>query len=143
MKIKNNKKVDTRTHMNNNKQLDSTAHDADWAFTVAEAEALLHAAWFHDSPCAAYFILRMWAGLRECEVREMDPSDLKSDTIGVGDSTRRKVRLAPNVVMMLAILRQEGRLTRESLNPSARVVAAVIKKARLREEGRKRWSCQK
>jgi hypothetical protein len=115
--------------MKNNEQLDSTAHDAPWAFTVPEAEALLHAAWFYEPPCAAYFILRMWAGLRECEVRELDPSDLKSATIGVTNSTKRQVSLAPNVVMMLAILRQEGRLTPESLNPSARVVAAVIKKA--------------
>ena len=115
--------------MKNNKPLDSTSRADARTLTLSEAKSLLHAAWFQHPPCAAYFILRTWAGLRDSEVRELDPSDLESGTVIVGSSTRRNVQLAVNVIMMLSVLRQEGRLTREALNPSPRVVTAVIKKA--------------
>ena len=112
--------------MQNNKEADSTSYAVDRTLTVAEANALLRAAWFYHSPCAAYFVLKLWAALRECEVRELNASDLESSTVRVGERT---VKLAQNVITMLALLRQAGKLNREALNPSPRVVAAVIKQA--------------
>ena len=120
--------------MKSNKLVDSTSRADARTFTVSEAKSLLHAAWFQHPPCAAYFILRTWAGLRDSEVRELHPSDLESGAVIVGNITTRKVDLAVNVLMMLSVLRQEGRLTHESLNPSPRVVTAVIKKAGFRME---------
>lgn len=114
--------------MNKNKQSVPSQLPLPEVFTVAQAEAIMHAAWFHHPPCAAYFILRIWAGLRESEIRELDLHRLSSTRVIVGNSARRMVEFAPNVILMLAMLRQEGRLTPESLNPSPRVVAAVIKK---------------
>ena len=91
-----------------------------------QAKALLRAAWFYHSPCAAYFVLKLWAGLRECEVQQLNASDLESSTVRVGERT---IKLAQNVITMLALLRQEGKLNREALTPSPRVIAAVIQQA--------------
>jgi hypothetical protein len=112
--------------MKKHKQADSTSHYIDRILTVAQAEAIMHAAWFHHPPCAAYFVLRIWGALRECEVRELNPPDLESSTVHAG---MRTVELPQNAIKMLALLLQEGKLTREALNPSHKVVAAVIKKA--------------
>jgi hypothetical protein len=93
---------------------------------VLEAQAIRRAAWLYPVPCAAYFLLRTWAGLREIEIRKLDPVVSQSTTVLVGKT--RKVELPPNVVIMLEMLRREGRLTRELLSSSTRVVSAVIKK---------------
>jgi len=103
--------------------------------SVQEARQLLNAAWsFGPPPCAAYFILRTWGGLRGVEVRNLDIGRdlfLEEGLVKVNANSNhcRLVKLTPNVIKMLKILQADGQLTPAALNPPASSVTRVTKKA--------------
>lgn len=102
--------------------------------SVQEARQLLNTAWsFGPIPCAAYFILRTWGGLRDVEVRNLDIAhDLSLENGCVMANNQRghlrRVKLAPNVIKMLRILQADGQLTPAALNPPAHTVAKAMGK---------------
>lgn len=94
---------------------------------------LLNAAFAHDAGrCAAYVVLRLWAGLRESEMSRLDlrDIDLENEVVRVNSLPRaRLVKLNSNATKMLRELQDRGMLTAETLHPSKAAIDHVYQKA--------------
>ena len=93
---------------------------------LQQLQSLLDVSWAYlGGKHAAYVVLATWAAIRPNEVRCLDGSNLNLDEgwaklSGAVAKTRRRrvVRLMPNALLMLQVLRDSGLLTPESLAPS-------------------------
>lgn len=101
--------------------------------SVEESKRYLDLAW--STKYAAYFVLRLWSGLRDCEVRSLDlEKDLNVErrVIFVRDRwSLRVVQLTTAVVDMLRALQAAGRLNAVALVPPTSAVSIFLKKSGL------------
>jgi len=100
---------------------------------LGDAQRLLDVAWTYDGGrCAAYMVLATWGAIRPEEVRNLDETKIDLDesrAIVTGGASklrsRRVVKLAPNLVLMLKDLKARGLLKKENLNITDRDWALI------------------